>query len=118
VVLVDTSVWVSHLRAGNARLADLLNEGEVTCHHLVIGELACGHIRNRAEVLTLLRALPMAAEADHEEVLALIERHRLMGRGLGYVDMHLLASALLSDVSLWTLDNRLRQVAGDLGVAV
>jgi predicted nucleic acid-binding protein len=114
MVLVDTSVWVSHLREMDTDLANLLNDGEVACHPFVVGELACGNLKNRELILSLLEALPMVAEADHEEVLTLIERHSLMGKGLGYVDVHLLASAALSRLPIWTLDKRLDQVAGML----
>ncbi len=112
MVLVDTSVWVSHLREGNINLADLLQNGEVVSHPFVVGELACGNLKNRALILSLLKSLPMSIEAEHEEVLAFVEGNRLMGKGLGYVDAHLLTSAVLSEVSLWTLDKRLEQVAG------
>ena len=112
MVLVDTSVWVSHLREGNTNLADLLQNGEVVSHPFVVGELACGNLKNRALILSLLKSLPMSIEAEHEEVLAFVEGNRLMGKGLGYVDAHLLTSAVLSEVPLWTLDKRLEQVAG------
>jgi predicted nucleic acid-binding protein len=111
VVLVDTSVWVSHLRDGNEALAELLEAGEVVCHPLIIGELACGHLANRAAILALLSALPSAATAEHGEILGFIEAHELWGKGLGYVDLHLLASALLTKVPLWTLDRRLDATA-------
>ena len=114
MVLVDTSVWVAHLRKGGIGLEALLNEGSVVCHSFIIGELACGNLRNRSEILSLLQTLPLAAHAEHEEVMQFIEDHRLMGKGLGYVDMHLLASALLTRVSLWTLDRRLREVSSAL----
>jgi len=114
MILVDTSVWVSHLRKGNPRLADLLEEGGVLVHPFVIGELACGNLKNRAEILSLLRALPLTAVAEHEEIMLFIERNGLMGRGLGYVDVHLLAAAVLSDVRLWTADRSLRQACEDL----
>jgi len=107
LILVDTSVWVEHLRHGLARLATLLQEGEVLIHPWVIGELACGHLRNRREVLELLQGLPAAVLASDAEVLLLIERDQLMGRGIGYVDAHLLASARLSDCRLWSQDRRL-----------
>ncbi len=112
MVLVDTSVWVSHLREGNTDLADLLQNGEVVSHPFVVGELACGNLKNRALLLSLLKSLPMSIEAEHEEVLAFVEGNRLMGKGRGYVDAHLLTSAVLSEVSIWTLDKRLEQVAG------
>jgi len=111
MVLVDTSVWVSHLRAGNTELADLLHNGEVVSHPFVVGELACGTLKNRALILSLLKSLPMSIEAEHEEVLAFVERNRLTGKGLGFVDAHLITSVVLSGVSIWTLDKRLEQVA-------
>ena len=111
MILVDTSVWVSHLRNGEIGLTALLNEGHVVCHSFIIGELACGNLKNRSEILSLFRALPMAVQAGHEEVMEFIERHRLMGKGLGYIDVHLLASAVLSDASLWTFDRRLIEAA-------
>ena len=116
MVLVDTSVWVSHLREGNDRLAALSDEGMVCCHPFVIGELACGNLKNRLEILSLLQALPITEVADHEEILAFIDNNRLMGKGLGYVDIHLLGSAVLSGVSLWTADRPLAQAASALGV--
>lgn len=114
MILVDTSVWVSHLRNGEIGLTALLNEGRVVCHSFILGELACGNLKNRSEILSLFQALPMAVQAGHEEVMELIERHRLMGKGLGYIDVHLLASAVLSDVSLWTFDRRLIEAASKL----
>ncbi len=117
MILVDTSVWVNHLREGNSALERLLNEGDVACHPFIVGELACGNLKRRADILALLNALPTASPAEHEEVLAFIERHRLMGKGLGYVDMHLLAAAHLSEVSLWTLDKRLSEVAEAMGLS-
>ncbi len=117
MILVDTSVWVAHLRQGVVRLEDLLNEGDVVCHPFIIGELACGNLKNRAEILSLMEALPMALYAQHEEVMHLIENDRLVGRGLGYVDIHLLASAILTKVSLWTMDKKLNQASSKLGLA-
>ncbi len=115
-VLVDTSVWVSHFRFGDERLRALLEEGHVACHPFVIGELACGSLKKRAEILGLLHALPMAETASQEEVLVFIENNRLMGKGLGYVDVHLLSSAILTDVPLWTFDKSLAKAAKSLGV--
>ena len=117
MILVDTSVWVEHLRHGLPRLATLLQEGEVLIHPWVIGELACGNMRNRQQILELLQGLPMATAASDAEVLLLIERDRLMGRGIGYVDAHLLASARLSHCGLWTQDRRLVAVAEEQGLA-
>ena len=117
MVLVDTSIWVSHLRKGNARLRALLENAEVACHPLIIGELACGNIKNRTEILSSLHALPAAVVAKHEEVIRFIESHHLMGRGLGLIDMHLLASALLTRAPLWTADKRLRAASAELSIA-
>ena len=117
MILVDTSVWVEHLRHGLPRLATLLQEGKVMIHPWVIGELACGNLRNRQQVLELLLGLPMATVASDTEVLLLIERELLMGRGIGYIDAHLLASARLSHCRLWTQDRRLAAVAQGQGLA-
>lgn len=117
MVLVDTSVWVAHLRESNSRLGQYLNQGEVISHPLVIGELACGNIKNRSEILSLLSALPQADTLTDEEVLIFIEKNNFMGKGLGLIDMHLLASAILSEACLWTLDAKLRQAAHILGVS-
>ncbi len=116
-VLVDTSVWVDHLRKGEALLEDLLASGHVATHPFVIGELACGNLSNRDEILNLLSELPIAEVATNEEVMHLIERHKLGGKGLGWIDMNLLASALLSNMPLWTRDHRLATVAKSIGVA-
>lgn len=115
-MLVDTSVWVDHFRRGNARLAMALEAGEVWGHPFVQGELACGNVRNRQEILALLSALPQAPQATHAEALTLVETQRLMGMGLGWVDVHLLASALLAGVPLWTLDHQLAVAAARLGL--
>ncbi|MCU0727746.1 MAG: PIN domain-containing protein [Planctomycetes bacterium] len=115
MILVDTSVWVQHFRKGFAPLAELLLDGDVACHPFVAGELACGNLRSRRNVLSLLASLPRLPVAGHDEVLTLIEVHRLMGTGLGWVDVHLLASALISGCRLWSLDARLRDTAGRLG---
>jgi len=117
VILVDTSVWVEHLRRGLPRLATLLQDGEVLIHPWVIGELACGNLSNRRQVLELLQGLPAATVASAAEVLLQIERDQLMGRGIGYVDAHLLASARLSHGRLWTDDRRLAAVAEGQGLA-
>jgi hypothetical protein len=115
MILVDTSVWVDHLRNGNARLAALLDDAEVATHPHVIGELACGNLRNRAAILFLLDNLPRVSVATDAEVLIYIEEHRLMGRGIGYIDAHLLAaSALSGSMQMWTLDRRLAGVAAEV----
>ncbi len=116
MVLVDTSVWVEHFRYGNNELESLLNNGSVVCHLFIVGELACGNLSNRFEILTLLQALPLANHADHEEVMHFIENYSLMGKGLGYIDMHLLVSAILTKVPIWTLDKKLKEVSSKLGL--
>mgnify|MGYP001025909626 FL=1 len=117
MVLVDTSVWIDHFRATNDTLVALLESHRVCCHAVVRGELACGNLANREAVLAQLALLPKAVRASDDEVLWFIERNGLMGRGIGFVDAHLLAaSALTQDVRLWTLDRRLHRVAGVLGL--
>ncbi len=110
MVLVDTSVWVAHLREGGTGLESLLNDGLAACHPFIVGELACGNLKNRTEILSLLQTLPMAVQAEHEDVMRLIEKHHLMGKGLGYIDVHLLASAMLTNIPIWTLDKKLNEI--------
>jgi predicted nucleic acid-binding protein len=118
MILVDTSVWVDHLRDGAPALAAALEQGSVLMHPFVLGELACGNLKNRGEVLRLLGDLPAAPLATDPEALDYIERCALMGRGIGYVDVHLLASAALAGAArLWTRDKRLAAVAADLKLA-
>jgi predicted nucleic acid-binding protein len=117
-VLVDTSVWVSHFRFGESRLEMMLHEENVATHPLVIGELACGTMKNRREILSLLSALPAVATTTQEEILAFIERNKLMGQGLGLIDVHLLSSAVLCGIPIWTLDKSLARVAKNLGVGL
>lgn len=115
MILVDTSVWIDHLHARISRLADLLEAGEVMTHAFIIGELACGTLKDRDEVLECLASLPAAVMATDEETLLFIGRHRLMGKGIGYIDAHLLASVRLTDdVGLWTRDKRLGEIARSL----
>jgi len=116
MVLVDTSVWIDHLRRGNRRLAELLDEGVVASHPFVLGEIACGHLKNRDEILSRLAALPTCDVADTDEVLHLLKQEKLYGRGMGWVDAHLLASARLTGRPLWTLDRRLAKVARTLSL--
>ena len=116
MILVDTSVWVRHFRMGDKKLAELLEEGEVSCHPHVIGELACGNLKRRSMVLSLLGELPVVPIAESEEVLALLEREKLYGRGLGWIDAHLLASAMLADCPIWTLDVSLKRTAARLRI--
>ena len=118
MMLVDTSIWVDHLREGVPALASALEQAGVLMHPFVRGELACGNLKNRREVLRLLGELPAAPLATDAEALAFIERRALMGRGLGYIDVHLLASvALAGGARLWTRDKRLAAVAADLKLA-
>lgn len=114
MILVDTSVWIDHLRRGNTRLRSLLDEAAVLTHPFILGELACGNLRNRQEILRLLALLPEARIAEHAEVLGLLDGRRLYGRGIGWLDAHLLASAILSGTPLWTLDRRLAQIVSAL----
>jgi len=117
VILVDTSVWVAHLLQGNSRLAALLEESKVLIHPFVIGELALGNLKQREKILELLGDLPTGTVATHDEVLSMINGRSLAGSGIGWVDAHLLASALLSDAALWSLDHRLTAAATHLAVA-
>jgi predicted nucleic acid-binding protein len=116
MILVDTSIWVDHFRAENAALSEVLRRELALTHPFVVGELACGSLKNRTRVLADLNALPLATLATQEEVLQLIEERELWGRGIGWIDAHLLASALLSNCQLWTLDHQLHQAAGRAGV--
>jgi predicted nucleic acid-binding protein len=116
MILVDTSVWIEHLRARNDRLRDLLLAEQVLCHPFIVGELACGSLRRRGEILSLLKALPEAKLLEHEEVLNFLDARRLYGRGIGWVDAHLLASTLLTGCTLWTFDKPLRRAAAALSI--
>jgi predicted nucleic acid-binding protein len=119
MILADTSVWIDHLRQGDPSLVAALEAGRVLMHPFIVGELACGTLRRRAEVLMLLRQLPPAPVATDDEALEFIERRSLMGRGLGYVDVHLLASVVLAGgARLWTRDKRLAAVASALTLGV
>lgn len=117
MILVDTSVWVEHLRSGTVGLEALLQEGQVVCHPFVIGELACGNLKNRALILSLLHELPVAIHVDDGEIIQFIEKNALMGKGLGYIDIHLLLSALLTKIPLWTLDKRLHDASAGFRIA-
>ena len=116
MVLVDTSIWVSHLRHGNSRLQKLLEEGGVASHPFIIGELACGNISNRTEILSLMQSLPMLDAIEPEELLLFIEHHKVMGAGLGFVDVHLMAAALLAGIPLWTQDKKFKQACSRLSI--
>jgi len=116
VVLVDTSVWIDHLKRGNPGLVALLDQSRVCCHPMVLGELACGNMSHRSQVLGLLAELPRAECAAHDEAMSFIDANGLSGLGLGFIDIHLLASARLSSVALWTLDVSLDREARRLGI--
>ena len=118
MILVDTSVWIDHLRIGDPQLTVLLQEAQVLVHPWVIGDLALGRLSRRIEILGLLNNLPQATVATETEVMTLVESQHLFGRGIGYVDTHLVAATLLTtDASLWTRDKRLAAVAADLGIS-
>ena len=119
MILADTSVWVDHFRAHNVTLAALLETGAVLVHPFVIGEIALGSLKRRRDILDGLAALPRAASAKDDEVLAFIESRQIFGTGIGYVDCHLLASAALTaGAAIWTFDKRLKAVATMMGLAM
>ncbi len=117
LVLADTSIWVRHFREGEKNLIQLLELGFVACHPFIVGELACGSLKNRHEIIQLLEALPTVDILEHSEVMIFIESQQLMSKGIGYVDTHLLGSSLLSDIPLWTHDESLNKVASALKIA-
>ena len=117
MILVDTSVWVAHLRRAEPRLARLLEDGQVISHPFIIGELACGSLRRRGKLLSYLDQLELVPVASNPEARNLIEAHRLMGQRLGWIDVHLLASTLIAGAELWSLDRQLVRAAQRLGVA-
>jgi predicted nucleic acid-binding protein len=116
LILVDTSVWVDHLRRSNEKLAALLEEGHVVCHPFVIGELVLGNLKRGSEVPDLLGELPSIDLAEHDEVVVFVVAHALEGSGIGWVDVHLLCSAALSGAKVWTLDRRLHAIAVSHGL--
>ncbi len=117
MVLVDTWVWIKHLRSGSRRLEGLLEKSQVVCHPFVIGEMACAKLTNRSEILRLLQALPRVPEITSEEALFFIDTNGLMGRGIGILDIHLLAAARVGGVLFWTRNRRLRSIAKSLGIS-
>lgn len=117
MILIDTSVWIAHFKRANASLAESLENSQALCHPFVIGELTCGDVPSRSSTIVLLQKLPEAPLMRHEEVLTLVERHHLMASGLGWVDAHLLGSALLAGAEFWTLDRPLATAARKLGIA-
>ena len=114
MILVDTSIWITHLRQGSRKLEKLLMDAEVMCHPFIIGELACGNLKNRNEIISLLKSLPLAPTIEFDEFLFFVDRNQLMGKGVGFVDIHLLASSQLTGVPLWTGDKRLKSAAEQL----
>ena len=116
MVLVDTSVWISHLRQANPQLKKLLLGGHVLCHPFIVVEIACGQLTQRKEILSLLNALPTVKIAEHEEAIQFIQNKHIFGEGIGFVDAHLLAAAFLSKIKIWTLDKKLQQAALKLHV--
>lgn len=116
MVLVDTSIWIAHLRDGLPELARLLADGDVVVHPFVIGEIAGGSLRNRKLVLRLLGELPRRSPAHHDEVLALLHKRKLHNRGVGWIDLHLAAAAMINGDALWTADRRLARIASELGI--
>lgn len=119
MILVDTSVWVDHLRAGDQRLQALLEQDAVLVHPFVVGEIACGHLRSRKQILTLLAGLRNVVVASHAEVLHMLEAQELAGTGIGYIDAHLLASVRIDGTArLWTRDRSLSRVAHSQGLGL
>ncbi|NQU40612.1 MAG: PIN domain-containing protein [Lentisphaerae bacterium] len=116
MVLVDTSIWIDHFRKVSGNLSSLLEAEEVTIHSYVLGELACGNLSNRKEIIALLHALPHATKVEEDEILLFIERHRLMGRGIGLIDAHILASCCIDSCLLWTRDKRLQIMAKEMNI--
>lgn len=117
MILVDTSIWIDHLRHGSATLGGLLQRQQVAVHPWIVGELACGNLANRRVILELLQQLPQVGPATDTEVLLYIERHRIMGRGVGYVDAHLLAACAIHHAVIWSRDRRLVEIATELRLA-
>ncbi len=116
MILVDTSVWIDHLRQSEKRLLHILENRAVLTHPLVIEEIACGHLRDRVEITSLLHSLPLAPVATHAEVLSMISHKTLYGVGLGAIDVHIIASAMLAKAMIWSRDKALSREAGRLGI--
>ncbi|HOS40741.1 MAG TPA: PIN domain-containing protein [Spirochaetota bacterium] len=117
MLIADTSIWIDHLRYGNQHLSELLQEGRVLGHHFVTGELACGSLKNRKEIISLLQALPQAPIVNEREIVQLIERMSLYGRGIGFVDANLIASAITCGCRIWTYDKKLHSIALENDIA-
>ena len=118
LILVDTSVWIKHLRESDKNLVRLLEHGLVACHPFIVGEIACGGIKNRYEIINLLNDLPSTDILDHNEIMEFIEYRKIMNKGIGYIDVHLLGSALVSETPLWTFDKALSKIANQLSIGV
>ncbi|OVE73617.1 VapC toxin family PIN domain ribonuclease [bacterium B13(2017)] len=116
MILVDTSVWITHFREGISHLEELLMDASVAIHPFIIGELACGNLKNRKEILSLLSELPKTQSVENHDVLSFIEKNKLMGRGIGLIDNHLLSSSLLSNTPLWTFDKKLEHISKQLEI--
>lgn len=117
MILVDTSIWIDHLRRADRRLEQLLESGDVVCHPFVIGEIACGSLAQRQRVLGFLAQLPQLPVAQQSEAMWFLDRHGYYARGLGWVDVHLLASASIAmETWLWSRNRRLAEAAADLGI--
>ena len=117
LVLADSSIWVTHFKEGQKHLTQLLEQGLIACHPYIIGELACGSLKKRREIIQLLEALPVVDVLDNTEIIEFIESRKLMSIGIGYVDIHLLGSSLLSNTPLWTFDKALVKAAKFLDIA-
>ncbi|NKB22960.1 MAG: VapC toxin family PIN domain ribonuclease [Kiritimatiellae bacterium] len=116
MVLVDASVWINHFRTANLKLSTWLDQELIFVHPFIIGELACGNLVDQKEIISLLHDLPSAPKVHDDEIIFFIEQHRIMGCGVGLVDMHLLASCKLATCGLWTADRRLKKIAHDLKI--
>lgn len=118
MILADTSIWIDHLRGGDAVMTEQLERGSIAMHPFVLGEIALGSLKSRAELLQLLEALPGTLVASDAEVMHMVDERALFGRGLGWVDVHLLAATLLTPgLRLWTRGRRLHAVAEEIGLA-
>ena len=116
LVLADTSIWITHFRVGQNHFIELLEQGLISCHPYIIGELACGSLKNRTEIIKLLEALPTVNVLEHSEVMDFLDSRKLMSIGIGYVDVHLLGASLLSDTPIWTFDRSLVKAAKSLNI--
>ena len=118
MILADTSVWIDYFREDLPELGERLRRRDVLIHPFVVGELACGNFSNREATLQLLEQLHSVTVAEHDEVMSFVRVQKLYGRGVGYVDVHLLAAAAIDRCQFWTLDKRLNAVAASIGIAV